>query len=100
MCILNRGQVVSYGTPARVRADLVDEYLVVDAADHDQLRQELAARGAHFEETPQFKISLDGRSVHELLKAIDTPLTTVETRSPSLEDAYLALVAHDEEEEE
>ena len=54
-------------------------------------------RGVGFEETPQFKIPLGGGSVHQLLKSIDTPLTFVETHSPSLEDAYLAVVGGEEE---
>jgi len=97
VCILNRGQVVSIGSPSRVRADLVQEYLLIDADDRPKLRQELLALAVPFEETPLFKVGAGGRSVHELLKAIDTPLTVVETHTPSLEDAYLAIVGHEEE---
>jgi ABC-2 type transport system ATP-binding protein len=99
VCILNRGQVVSYGTPAQVRADLVQECVVIDAADRARLRRELQEGGLQFEETPPFRISIDGRSVHQLLKSLETPLTLVETHSPSLEDAYLAIVAREGEDE-
>jgi hypothetical protein len=35
--------------------------------------------------------------VHEILKAIDTPLSVVQTHSPTLEDAYLRIIAAAEE---
>jgi ABC-2 type transport system ATP-binding protein len=92
ICIINKGRIVSYGTPAQVKADLIEEYLLVDADDRELLRSELARLGFPFAETPLFKIDLDGRTPHEIMKAIDTPLTTVKTHIPSLEDAYLAIV--------
>jgi ABC-2 type transport system ATP-binding protein len=97
VCIINRGQVVAYGTPLEVKANLIDEYLLIDAPDRARLRSELQARGIKFVETPLFKIGLNGTSTHELLKAIETPLTMVQTHLPTLEDAYLAIVGPDDE---
>lgn len=34
----------------------------------------------------------DGRTAQGVIKALDTPLTVVRTHSPTLEDAYLAIV--------
>jgi ABC-2 type transport system ATP-binding protein len=93
ICILDKGKIVAEGTPAAVKQDLTHEYLVVDAADRDALRRELVARGVAHRETPLFEIPLDGLGAHALLKSIDTPLTTVRTVAPSLEDAYLKVLA-------
>jgi ABC-2 type transport system ATP-binding protein len=93
ICILDKGKIVVEGTPAGVKQDLTHEYLVVDAADRDALRRELLARGVTHRETPLFEIPLDGVGAHALLKAIDTPLTTVRTVAPSLEDAYIKVLA-------
>jgi ABC-2 type transport system ATP-binding protein len=92
VCIINHGRVVSHGTPEQVKADLIDEYLLVDAADRAALRAELARLGVPFEETPEFKLPLRDRSAHALLKSIDTPLMLVRTHTPTLEDAYLKIV--------
>ena len=35
---------------------------------------------------------MEGRTVHELLKSIETPLNVVQTHTPTLEDAYLEIV--------
>lgn len=92
ICIINKGKVVSYGTPEQVKAHLVEEYVLIDAADRDQLRTELRRLGLQFSETPLFKVGLNGNSVHSLLKQIETPLTVVQTHTPTLEDAYLEIL--------
>ena len=74
------------------QADLIEEYLLVDTDDRECLRSELRRLGFTFTETPSFKIGLNGRGPHQILKAIDTPLTTVRIHMPSLEEAYLAIV--------
>jgi ABC-2 type transport system ATP-binding protein len=93
ICIIDKGKIVAEGSPASVKQDLTHEYLVVDAADRDALRRELLRRGIGHRETPLFEIPLDDRGAHALLKSIDTPLTTVRTVAPSLEDAYIKVLA-------
>jgi ABC-2 type transport system ATP-binding protein len=101
ICILDHGKVVALGTPDQVKARLVENYLLIDAANRDALRNELRTRQVPFTETPLFKIELNGSSSHhftphQLLKMIDTPLTTVRLHTPSVEDAYLAIISeHD-----
>ncbi len=92
ICIINQGKIVSLGTPAQVKADLVEHYLLVDADDRASLRAELRALDIPFTETPAFRVPLNGRTAQEVIKAIDTRLTVLETRTPSLEDAYLSIV--------
>lgn len=92
ICIINQGKIVSFGTPAEVKADLIETYLLVDAADRAALKAELTRLGIPFTETPPYRIELNGnRTAHQILKAIDTPLTVLKTHNPSLEDAYLAI---------
>ena len=56
ICIMNQGRIVSYGTPTQVKAELIEEYLLIDAADRAQLRTELTRLKIPFLETPQFRI--------------------------------------------
>ncbi len=92
ICILRQGKLVANGTPAQVKEHLVENYLLIDAADRPALRAELDGKSISFVETPQFKIHLNGTSAHQLLKAIDTPLTVVQVHTPTVEDAYLAIL--------
>jgi ABC-2 type transport system ATP-binding protein len=96
--ILHHGKIVAQGTPDEVKARLVENFMLVDAEDRDALRQELRQRQIPYVETPLFKIELNGDSAHKLLKAIDTPLTTVRINTPSVEDAYLKIIQeHDDD---
>ena len=92
ICIIDKGKVVSFGTPERIKSDLVQEYVLVDADDRAQLRQELGRLELRSDGEGPFRVHVDSRHTHAALKAIDTPLTLVRTHMPSLEDAYLEIV--------
>src|SRR6266508_3355312 len=93
ICIIDKGKVVSFGTPDDIKRDLVEEYLLVDAADRSALRDELARLGHATSGGAPFKVQLDGHTVHSILRSIETPLTVVKTHTPTLEDAYLEIVS-------
>jgi ABC-2 type transport system ATP-binding protein len=93
ICIIDKGKIVSFGTPNDIKKDLVQEYVLVDADDRRRLRDELARLELPIEGEGPFKIQLAGRGVHPVLKSIDTPLSVVRTHAPTLEDAYLEIVA-------
>ncbi len=92
ICIINKGKIVSHGTPAQVKTELVEEYLLIDAENRDALRDELRRLHLPFTETPQFRLPLNTGAIHATLKAIETPLTCVQTHTPTLEDAYIEIV--------
>jgi len=92
ICMINQGRIMAYGSPQEVKGHLIEHYLLIDAAERDQLRAELRQLGLEFSETPLFKLSLNGRSVQEIIKMIETPLTLVKTHMPTLEDAYLEIM--------
>jgi ABC-2 type transport system ATP-binding protein len=92
ICIINHGQIVAHGSPADLKAELLGDFLVLDAEDRDTLRLELTALGVSVDEPPPFRIRLDHWSAHELVQRIQTPLAVIRTDSPTLEDAYLTIV--------
>ena len=97
ICIIDRGRVVSLGTPDDIKRDLVEEYVLVDAADRTALREELARLGYATSGGAPFKVQLDGHTVHAILRSIETPLSVVKTHTPSLEDAYLEITRRQSE---
>ncbi len=92
ICILDQGRIVSLGTPSEIKADLLEEYLVLDAEDRSALRRELEALQLRFTEHGEFQVSLNGLSAQEVIRSLHTDLTVLRTHSPSLEDAYLRIV--------
>ncbi len=96
ICIMDRGKVVAEGTPAALKHDRSGEYVIVDATDRHRLRLELDRLGLGGTGDGPFTIPVDGRGTHAILKAIESPLTVVRTQSPSLDDAYLEIVARSE----
>ena len=91
-CIINHGRIVASGSPEQVKSQLTETYLLIDAEDRSQLRAELRRLKIEFTETSSFKINLRGTEVQKIIKAIETPLSSVKTHDPSLEDAYLEII--------
>ena len=91
-CIINHGRIVASGSPEQVKSQLTETYLLIDAEDRSQLRGELRRLKIEFTETSSFKINLRGTEVQKIIKAIETPLSSVKTHDPSLEDAYLEII--------
>jgi ABC-2 type transport system ATP-binding protein len=95
ICILDRGRVVALGTPAEVKSQLLEEHLVIDAEDRHALRRELLSLGVPFRENRHFEVRLQGRAAHEVVRSLGTPLSLLRTHQPTLEDAYLRILAHE-----
>jgi ABC-2 type transport system ATP-binding protein len=92
ICILDQGRVAALGTPDQIKADLLEQYVVLDAADRGALRRELEASHLTVRQTGPFHVLLAGRSAAAVVQSIVTPLTLLTTHSPTLEDAYLRIV--------
>jgi ABC-2 type transport system ATP-binding protein len=92
VCFIAGGKVVASGTPADLKAALVDEYVVLDADDRPALAAELGQRGLAHSGTGPFQVPLEAARTHAVLRAIETPLTVIRTHAPTLEDAYLEIV--------
>ncbi len=95
LCILNHGRIVAMGSPGEVTSSPEEEFLELDADDRAQLRNELTQMNLSFDEDGAFNVRLDGRSAHEVIKSLEVPLTRLRTRQPSLEDAYLKILAEE-----
>ena len=95
LCILNHGRIVSMGSPGEVKSQPAEDYLEVDAADRAQLRKELRDLNLDFQEDGVFIVRLNGRSVNEIVRNLEVPITRLSTRQASLEDAYLKVLAEE-----
>lgn len=70
----------------------MDEYIVIDADSRAALDAELTRMRLAYTGTGPFKVPLEARRTHEVLRSIQTPLSVVRTHAPTLEDAYLEIV--------
>jgi ABC-2 type transport system ATP-binding protein len=92
VCFIDGGKVVASGTPADLKAALVDEYVVLDAENRAALDAELTRMGINHTGGGPFKVPLQAHRTHAVLRAIETPLSVIRTHAPTLEDAYLEIV--------
>jgi ABC-2 type transport system ATP-binding protein len=93
VCIINKGKIVSLGTPDQLKKSLIEEYLIIDATNKQKLEAELKKEKIDYIKDETFRINIkDGSEAQKILHKIKTPLTTLKTHSPSLEEAYLEII--------
>lgn len=92
VCIINHGKIVSLGTPDQIKRHLVEEYIVVDAADRNILQKELAKHKQSYKGNGPFTIALGKKRPQEMIHTIRTPLTSLRIHAPTLEEAYLEII--------
>jgi ABC-2 type transport system ATP-binding protein len=92
VCIINHGRIVAQGTAATIKRQLIEDYLMVDAKNRQQLKEEL--KKLHYPVSGDFplKIPLDGKTAQEIIQSIRTPLSRLSIHSPTLEQAYLEII--------
>lgn len=92
VCIINKGKIISFGTPEKIKESLLERYVLVQANDMHRLDQEISEKKLKHEDGEVIKLFFEGESAHQLLKSIDTPLTRIQVYNPTLEEAYLNII--------
>ncbi|HVF20681.1 MAG TPA: ABC transporter ATP-binding protein [Mycobacteriales bacterium] len=94
VCVIARGRVQATGSPRELTQRLVGQQeVVIDADDRTALAAELKRRRIASTGDGPFHVVAADTDVAPLLARIKTPLTLVRTHAPTLEDAYLDIIA-------
>lgn len=92
ICIINNGQIISRGTPAKIKADLVEEYILVDSKNRNGLIKELDRLEFKYQIGNPIKIPVNHLSAQQIIKSISTPLTKLDIHQPTLSEAYIEII--------
>ncbi len=90
--IVNSGKIITAGPPKKIKDELIQEYLLVKTKQKQKLETELKTQKHNFTSGETFKIDVEGKNVHQVIKNISTPLTEIKVHIPTLEDAYLEIL--------
>lgn len=91
VCIINKGKIVSSGSPDEMKQSLLRKELILDADDRDQLSRELSDLGLTYIIEDHIVVSFREQSmtVQEIIARLKSSLTVLKIKEPSLEDAYV-----------
>lgn len=99
ICIINHGKIVKEGTPEYIKRHLIEDYLIVEAANKIGLIEELKRKKQDFDQNGEFKIFIKNNQIQKFLGELKTKLTAIRTHTPSLEEAYLEIIGEREQAE-
>ena len=88
VCIINHGQIAINGSPEEMKASLLRQELVLDAADRGQLVRELGGMGLDYRVDNHIVVPYQG-TAQEIIAGLQSELTVLQIQKPSLEDAYV-----------
>jgi ABC-2 type transport system ATP-binding protein len=93
VCVIANGRIALIDTPSGMKRRLLKRTLVLDAADRVALEAELARLGVPYHKDGGFTITLADSNPQHLIAWLTTPLTLLRIREPSLEEAYVEILA-------
>lgn len=88
VCIINHGKIAIAGSPEEMKASLLRQELVLDAADRGQLISELGGMGLDYRIDNHIVVPYQG-TAQGIIAGLQTQLTVLQIQEPSLEDAYV-----------
>ena len=92
VCIINNGKIVSFGTPEKIKNELIEEFVLLDAKDRKKLVGEIKKLKYKYEEDEYIKVYIEKHTAQDIIKSIQTPLSRLDVHAPTLEEAYLEIV--------
>ena len=100
VCVVDHGRIAMIGTPDHMKRELLERSIVLDAVDRDALLAELGGLGiaSTIDPTGLVRVAYEGDTAQSIIARIRTPLSVLRVREPSLEDAYVELIASSDKE--
>jgi len=92
--IINKGKIVSFGTPQELKDDLVEESVVISCLNNAFLREELISLKKRFIGDGPFTVFIKQQDLQLFFQKIKSKLTMIEVQNPSLEQVYLKLIGN------
>ncbi len=92
ICVMNKGKIVSKGSPEEIKKSLIDAFITVDAKNRDILKEELEKSKLKISGKGPFKIDMGKKTAHEIITSIKTPLSDIQVHTPTLEEAYVEII--------
>lgn len=96
--IINKGKIVSFGTPQELKNDLIEESVVISCLNNAFLKEELVSLKQRFMGEGPFTVFIKQEDLQVFFQKIKSKLTLIEVLNPSLEQVYLKLIGNNHHE--
>ncbi len=90
--IINKGKIVSFGTPEQLKNDLIEEFVIISSLNNEFLRQELISLHLKYEGDGPFKVYIEENKLQFLFQKLKSKLSFIRVNNPTLEQVYLKII--------
>ena len=93
LAIINKGKIIYDGDVENLKTKLLTKELLFSTSDNEKLQSELTSKDIKYTmSNNQYSINIDNNNIQNVIKTIDTPISNIDIKRPTLEQAYLALL--------
>lgn len=100
VCVINHGKIIKLASTQELKEQLIDNYLILDADNKEELRNEISKLNLKFEENGFFKVYFNNQNLQTIINSFKTELSKLDIVKPTLEEAYINLIGSSKEEVE
>jgi ABC-2 type transport system ATP-binding protein len=93
VCIIDKGKIITAGSPKEIKEKLIQRYILLDAENREALKQEFTKLNLKMDGIGPFKIKIEDKTGQHIINKIQTPLNYLEIHNPTLEDAYVEIIS-------
>lgn len=99
VAIISKGEIVINDTPDNIKDRLVEEHMELTTSKPAELMAELKKLGYEYKQGDPIKVHINGYSLQEMIKKIETKIDRIDVHRPTIEEAYLKVIEQEEKEE-
>jgi ABC-2 type transport system ATP-binding protein len=95
--IVNKGKIISFGTPEELKSDLIEESVVISCLNNSFLKEELVSQKYRFLGDGPFTVFIKEEDLQHFFQKIKSKLMLIKVQNPTLEQVYLKLIGNGHE---
>lgn len=92
VAIITNGKIILIGTPNKIKNNLTNEFLIVDAKDRNKLEKEMNRLKLNYKLDKHYWLEMETLKPQNVIKKIKTNLSYLDIHNPTLEEAYLEII--------
>lgn len=92
VCVINKGTIISLGTPSQIKKTFIKRFLLIDAKPREKLLRELDAMHVKYTLGDGVEVPIVDGQAQRILQKVKTKLSMIQIHNPTLEEAYIEMI--------
>ena len=93
VAIINKGKIVSEGTPKQIKEKLIKKYILLNSPNPQTLEKELKDKSINYIKEVDIKVYFENDlEASKIIKSLNSEIIKLDIHNPTLEEAYIDII--------